>query len=200
MNIVKATITIIMVALIYAVLMVLLIQIPFHNKINMAISLIDKVSIDTSKKVLDDVKLDLSSKKLTSYPEYGTRYGTIIIKSINVNLPLYFGDTLAILKKGVGHSAGSYFPGEGGSILMMGHNYRGYLRDLRNVKINDIITLETTYGTFNYKVYQTKIIDEKNLDAVPIQDKEEILMLYTCSPVDAIGHPTKRLVLYAKPV
>ena len=37
---------------------------------------------------------------------------------MKLELPIYHGDTLKILRKGVGHYAGSYFPGENGTVLL----------------------------------------------------------------------------------
>lgn len=194
---IKATISNLIVALIYTVVIVLLIYVIFGNQISVAMALINTISIDKTQKVVEETKLDLNNMKLINYPEYGTQYGRLKIESIDVDLPLYFGDTLSILKKGIGHSSGSYFPGEGGSILCAGHNYRGYIHDLYKTKNGDIITIETNYGTFNYEIYDSQIIKETELDKVPIQKEKEILMLYTCHPLDAIGHPTERLVVYA---
>ena len=43
------------------------------------------------------------------------------------------GDTLDILRYGVGHYAGSFFPGEGGSVIFAAHN--NYFRKLNQTKI-----------------------------------------------------------------
>lgn len=197
-DIIKATIRHIIVAFIYVLIVVLLINIFFIDKISLAISLINSISIAENKEVYQEVKIDLESKKLVNYPLYGSKYGNIEIPSISVNLPLYFGDTLDILKKGIGQASGSYFPGEGGSILCAGHSYRGYIRSLPQVNIGDVIKVNTEYGKFEYQIYETRIIQETDLEAVGIQNEEEIFMLYTCYPVDQIGHPTKRFVVYAK--
>ena len=58
----------------------------------------------------------------TKCSNHTNKYATIKIPKIDVDLPVYYGDSLDVLKKGVGHSSGSYFPGEGGSIIYMGHN------------------------------------------------------------------------------
>ena len=95
------------------------------------------------------ITIDEEKKSLDSYPEYGTQYATIEIPKIGANLPVYFGDTLEILKKGVGHSSGSYFPGEGGSILYMGHNSKKVFRRFSELQIGDEIKVTTTYGEYN---------------------------------------------------
>ena len=101
------------------------------------------------------------------------------------------------MKYGVGHSSGSYFPGEGGSVVYMGHNTSNMLEKLPNIQIDDQITIETTYGTYNYLVYDMKIIDATDFDSVPIQRDEEILMLYTCHKMIGFGYSPKRFVVYA---
>ena len=82
----------------------------------------------------------------------------------------------------------------------MGHNTKTFLYKLPQIKKNAQIQVETTYGTFTYKVYETKVVNMYNVDELPIQKDEEILMLYTCYPVDGLGHKTDRFVVYAKKV
>lgn len=135
---------------------------------------------------------------LISYPEYETKYAKIKIDKINVDLPVYYGDTMDVLKKGVGHSSGSYFPGEGGSIIYMGHNSKKAFRNFSELERGDKIEVETTYGKFTYKIYDMKIISETDFDKLPIQKNKEILMVYTCYPFKNIGYTTKRYVVYAE--
>lgn len=197
-SILIATIKHLIVAIIFIVIIMAIIYILFGSRISMAISLINKVSIDTSNVVLKEVKLNSVTKRLESYPEYGTKYGNVKIDSIDVDLPLYYGDTLSILRNGVGHSSGSYFPGEGGSIVCMAHNTIGYLYNLSHIEIGDKIVVATNYGTFTYEVTETKIVDETEVDAVRVQNKEEILILYTCYPTNTFGHATQRFITYSK--
>ena len=136
-------------------------------------------------------------KKLTGYPSYGEKYGNLIISSINLRLPIYYGDSEEILKYGIGHYSLSYFPGEGGTIIYAGHHTIGSLSNLD--KVEGMITIETDYGTFNYQIYDKKIIHYD--DSLIIQHDEEILILYTCYPLDKSFQIKKeRLVLYAKKI
>lgn len=199
-GIIGATIKNIIVAFIYVILIFLIIYIGFLDKISEAISLVDMISVDTNKKILKDVKINLETKNLESYPEYGTKYGKIKIPSLEIDLELYYGETLEILSYGVGHSSGSYFPGEGGSVVCMGHNTRGMLRKLPEIENGAEIIIETTYGIYTYKVYETKIVHQTQLDEVPLQREKEILMLYTCYPVNSIGHAKNRFIAYAERV
>ncbi len=197
-SIILATIKHLIVAIMFIILIAVIIFVLFGSRISMAISLINKVSIDTSNVVLKDVKLNSITKRLESYPEYGTKYGDLSIDSLDVDLPLYYGDTLSILRNGVGHSSGSYFPGEGGTIVCMAHNTIGYLYNLSDIEIGANIVITTTYGKFTYKVEETKIVPETQVDAVSVSHGEEMLILYTCYPTNTFGHATKRFITYSK--
>jgi len=196
-NVLGATIKNIIVAFLYVIIIFGVTYVLFGSTISRAISLIDMISIKTNEEVLKDMKIDLKTKNLENYPEYGTKYGTIEIPSLNINLPLYYGDSLSTIRYGVGHSSGSYFPGEGGSILCVGHNTRGMLRNLPNIENGAKIIIKTTYGKYTYEVYDTKVVKQTELDAALIQRQKEILMLYTCYPVNSIGHAKNRFFTYA---
>lgn len=145
-------------------------------------------------------KYNINDKRMIDYPSYGSKYATLEIESINLKLPVYHGDNKKILNLGVGHYTGSYFPGENGSILYAAHNNKGLFHDLDKVKVGDIIVVKATYGTFTYQMTDFKIVKDTDLDAFPIQHEKELLMLYTCWPIDKgiIGHKKERYVLYAQ--
>ena len=193
---IKATIIYLIVALLIAMLIIGSIKLFFGAKIEETISLVNKVAIDISQKEVKETVLD--NNKIKNYPEYGTQYATIEIPKIDVNLPVYFGDTLEILKKGVGHSSGSYFPGEGGSIVYMGHNSKNVFRRFSELQIGNEITIKTNYGEYKYKIYDMQLIKETDIDKLPIQKEKEILMIYTCYPFNNIGYATQRYVVYAE--
>ncbi len=195
----KATIMNVIVALFISVIIIGAIYLLAGKQIEDYISLINKVAIDIENKPeVKEIKMLENENKLQSYPEYGTQYATIQIPRIDVDLPVYYGDSLEVLKNGVGHSSGSYFPGEGGSVLMMGHNSKKVFRRFSELKKGDEITVTTSYGKYTYKIYDMQLIKETELDKVPIQDEKEILMVYTCYPFNNIGYTTQRYVVYAE--
>ncbi len=183
----------------FAAIFILIFYFFIDEKVSVYISLINTTAV---KENTEDIKTEynFAAKKLLRYPNYGQKYGTIKIPSININLPLYFGDTMKILRKGVGHFAGSYFPGENGTTILAAHNNIGFFNELDKVKKGDIVTIQADYGTFNYEVESYKIIKETDLSAFPIQHEEERLIMYTCYPMGryAYGQKTKRYVVYAK--
>lgn len=200
---VKATISSIIVALLISGLLLLCIKLFLGRKIDEIFTLVNKVSIATTEKaepVQTTISTDESTEKSTikNYPEYGSQYATIEIDKIDVNLPVYYGDTLEILKKGVGHSSGSYFPGEGGSIIYMGHNSKKMFRRFSELQKGDEIKVTTSYGEYTYKIYDMQLIKETETDKLPIQKDKEILMIYTCYPFNNVGYATQRYVVYAE--
>ncbi len=197
---IEAIIIDIIVASIAIIAIMLAIKILFGKQIKSAINYVNMVSINSNGKIIKDINFDDKTQTIVSYPEYGTRYGNIKIESLDINLPLYYGDKLAYLKYGVGQSSGAYFPGEGGSIICMGHNNKTFLYDLPKIEDGAIIEINTTYGDFKYKVFKTKVINMYDLDELYIQKDEEILMLYTCYPVNTLGEKKDRFVVYAKRV
>ena len=195
---IKAIIMDIIIAFIGFIVIIFAINLVFGKQIQAAINIVNMISIDADNKIIKPIEFSEEKQKLVEYPEYGTRYGNIKIDSIGINLPLYYGDMPSTLQNGIGQSSGAYFPGEGGSIICMGHNTKTFLYDLPTIANDAIIEVNTSYGDFKYQVYQTKVVSMYNQEELPIQKDEEILMLYTCYPVNTLGHKTDRFVVYAK--
>ena len=164
----------------------------------MAIYLLNIITVNENE--VQEVSPVLQGNTLANYPTYGSKYATLKIDSIGVELPVYYGANYTILKSGIAHDDTSFFPGEGGSIILAGHNFKTFLADLPKAEIGDKIVLDTNYGTFNYEIYGTKIVKETEIDEVPIQNEKEILMIYTCWPINNIGHASERYVVYANKI
>ena len=195
---IKATILNIIVAFFIIVIVLGMVNLFFGARIGETISIASKITIDIeNKQDIQPIEID-KNNKIKNYPEYGTKYATIQIPKIDVNLPVYFGDTLEVLKNGVGHSSGSYFPGEGGSIIYMGHNSKKVFRRFSELQKGNEITVKTTYGTYNYKIYDMQLVYETETEKMPIQKEKEILMIYTCYPFNNIGYAKQRYVVYAE--
>ena len=131
-------------------------------------------------------------------PQNGVQFGILKIPSIDVELAMMNGTTKNLLSQGVGIDDESYYPGEGGSIILMGHNFKKFLARLPETKNGDEVILETSYGEFHYTIYDAKVVKETDVDEVPIQKDEEIVMIYTCWPIPNVSHANDRYVIYAK--
>lgn len=183
------------ISFLFASIFIVIIYYGFNKTISKYTSLINTFTIKESskeKKVLfDDIK-----KELKTYPAYGTKYANIKIDAVDINLPVYYGDTLELLSYGIGQYAGSYFPGEGGTVVLAGHNDPGYFENLLKIKQGDKVVLNTSYGEFNYIIDNFKIVNENDIESFPIQTEKEMLIMYTCYPL-GVGKKTERFVVYA---
>ena len=185
----------------FAAIFVLVFYFFLESTVSSYVSLINTAAVGgTAEEKIATYNLD--AKKLIVLPKYGSKYATIMIPSINLKLPVYYGDTKKILRLGVGHYNGSYFPGENGTIIYAAHNDPGYFNKLDQVKIGDIITIEASYGVFKYEVSNTKVVKETDLLAFDVNHDEEVLLLYTCWPINrsVFGRKTQRYVVYAKKI
>ena len=184
----------------FASIIYLVIHFTISDKIQNYVNIVNMVSIEQEDIKYPSVSFNSVKKQLINYPLWGTKFGTLEIESVGITQPIYQGDSLDILKYGVGHFSGSLFPGEGGSIIFAGHNNRQYLYNLPKVNVGDLIKVNTIYGNFTYKIYETKIIHAKDNDAFPFYRDREVLMIYTCYPVNTIGHKTHRFLVYAEKI
>lgn len=150
---------------------------------------------------IDTNNLDESSNSIKLKPEQlpvtGQRYGQIKIKNVNIDAPIYFGDSDQELLQGVGTYAEGYLPGAGHTILMTAHNNLHFF-NLGYSKEGDIIEIDTNYGKYQYEIYDTQIKKSYDQDAYDLKKEEENLIVYTCYPLDGIGITDERLFIYAK--
>ena len=61
----------------------------------------------------------------------------------------------------------------------MGHNSKKVFRRFSELQIGDEIKITTSYGEYTYKIYDMELINETDVDKLPIQRDKEILMIYT---------------------
>ncbi len=195
---VKAIISSLIIAFFYSATIIFIISLFFGNIIKKGLNMMNTLSLNLEYGTNEKVHFDQVEKRLTSHPSWGSEFGRIIIPSIMVNIPIYHGDDTPQLAKGAGHYAGSKFPGEGGSIVLAAHNSHGLFYTLPQIKIGDHVKIETIYGNYEYEVFHTAIADYRNEDAFPIQNEKEMLILYTCYPVDNIWYVNDRFIAYAK--
>lgn len=143
---------------------------------------------------------NITQDEIISNITFGEQYANLIIEKIGVNAPIFYGANDNIILKGIGHEEESYFPNQNGSIILCGHNYMNNFNRFDELVVGDIIKIETRYGTFSYQLYDAQIVFETERDKAPIQNEEEILMIYTCYPLRNNGYTQYRYILFAKKV
>lgn len=147
-------------------------------------------------KVFDTYTETVKSSTVT-FPTFGTKYGEISIAGTDVNCPLYLGDDSKCLRAGVGQYLGSSFPGMGSTVLIGGHN-NSYFKTLKDAQIGSIITVNTNYGSYKYRITSTAIKESGDKTAYDINSSTENIVLYTCYPFDMLGLTKQRYFVYGE--
>lgn len=112
-------------------------------------------------------------------------YGYVSAPSIDMQLPVYLGASEYNMSYGVAHMSYTSLPvgGERTNTVIAGHTgYIGriYFDKLRYLQIGDSIEFTNYWGKLNYRVAETKIVDEKESSDIYIKDGEDLLTLVTC--------------------
>lgn len=175
-------------SLIYCTILLLTITTLFRENITLGLDVISLMNVNEK---IANKEATVIDKKIVSYPTYGTKYGTIYLNNESDNI--YFGDSVNILKRGVGTSSLYDIPGDKDKVVLSGHN-TGIFKNLSNLKNGNKIVIETNYAKFEYTVKTSKIVNETNLNSL---EKDYDLILYTCYPNKEL-YGNKRLIIYAK--
>jgi len=119
--------------------------------------------------------------------------GTLIIRSINVKLPVYHGTSEGVLQIGVGHLEGTSLPvgGIGTHAVLTGH--RGLpssilLTNMDRMKVGDTFILHILNEILTYKVDQIIIVEPHEMDALAIDPDKDYCTLITCTPYAINSH------------
>ena len=183
----------------------------FFSFIDLGITAWNIIATDVNKGVNKEIYNDIYTENLLSgydsyvpsskvvYPTNGTRYGKIIITHEGeiFDIPLFFGDSKAILRKGAGHYMGSSFPGEGQTILVSAHN-NTYFNCLKHLEKGDIIEVKTSYGNYKYEVTDLRVLAKNDPTAYDLSADYENLVLYTCYPFNTLGLTNQRYFVNTK--
>lgn len=175
-------------SLIYCTILLLTITTLFRENITLGLDVISLMNVNEK---IANQEATVIDKKIVSYPTYGTKYGTIYLNNESDNI--YFGDSVNILKQGVGTSSLYDIPGDKDKVVLSGHN-TGIFKNLSNLKNGNKIVIETNYAKFEYTVKTSKIVNETDLNSL---EKDYDLILYTCYPNKEL-YGNKRLIIYAK--
>lgn len=133
------------------------------------------------------------------YPKYGELYAQISCERLGIYENVYFGDSNEILDLGVGQYAGSSIFGYGKQALLGGHHGSKF-KPLEYVENGDVFVVKTSYGQYEYEVYDSRVANEKDKSAYRPDAEGEIIVMYTCYPFTPLSSYTQRLYVYAKKI
>ena len=128
-------------------------------------------------------------------PKIGEQMGELRIPKLDAALPIYHGTNEDELEKGVGHFADSVLPGEKDNSVLSGHRDTVF-RKLGEVGKGDLLVVETTAGTFTYKVRKVRIVDKDDRSVI-VSMPRATLTVSTCYPFTFVGAAPDRYVLVA---
>lgn len=193
--------------ILFTVIAIGLYMIGFHQLWDLAYSqwktAIIKGAPEYSYEFMLDVDQQLTEGSLyygeVRLPEEGKQFGKLLCEDIELEAPIYCGDTEAILEKGVGVYAAGSMPGESGLILAGAHDST-FFAPLENIEVSDVITIHTTYGVFEYQVSEIQTVDISK-ERLELKAEEETLLMYTCYPFGATDEVrTQRYFVWAKKI
>ncbi|MDW2878212.1 MULTISPECIES: class D sortase [Bacillaceae] len=129
----------------------------------------------------------------------GDIIGILEIPALKAELPIIEGTDEEELEKGVGHYAGTVFPGQKDQILLSGHRDTVF-RKIGELKMGDELVVKMPYGDFTYEIIESFIVDADDTTVIKPTAPEEILTLSTCYPFYFVGSAPERYILTAKRV
>lgn len=128
------------------------------------------------------------SRQVLNLLDYGVItniYGYVSAPTIDMQLPVYLGASDYNMSYGVAHLCYTSLPtgGESTNTVIAGHTgYIGriYFDKLRYLQIGDSIEFTNYWGKLNYKVSETKIVEENDSADIYIKEGKDLLTLITC--------------------
>ncbi|MBR3249813.1 MAG: class C sortase [Clostridia bacterium] len=153
-------------------------------------------AIDYNNDLEKDSFIELSlenTKDESTPPSYlnvlnlGEVMGYINIPKIDVNLPIYHGNSKDVLQKAVGHLEKSSLPigGNGTHCVLAGHTGLAKEKIFDNIdelEIGDIFYISSLGNTLGYKVDNISIVEPSDTNTIKIVPDKDYVTLVTCTP------------------
>ncbi len=133
---------------------------------------------------------------------YGSQWASLNVEGWERrDIPVYFGDDDKLLKQGAGMRFNSRFCGQGGRTVLSAH-VTSYFYEIEATPIGALVTVDTVYGKYVYRVEDTLIFHYQDNSALsPVKGEGETLFLYTCYPrKNGYLFKTQRMALICRKV
>jgi sortase A len=143
----------------------------------------------------------LSSFQATEAPappklEEGALVGRLEIPRVGVSSIVLEGVASRTLRRGIGHIPGTGLPFQNGNVGLAGHR-DSFFRALQDIREDDLITLKTLEGTYEYRVEWSKIVQPADTQVLAATG-EPVLTLVTCYPFYYVGSAPERFIVRAR--
>lgn len=128
----------------------------------------------------------------------GDTVGLFYIPRLDREIPIIEGTDEEELAQGVGHYAGTGYPGENKQILLSGHRDTVF-RQFGELEDGDELHVKMEHGTFIYEIRDHIIVDADDTTVIDPNRTDEVLTVSTCYPFSYIGSAPDRYVIFAYP-
>lgn len=156
-------------------------------------------SLVEAKELIETSKKEYKEKTVEEFNyDLGETIGLVTIPKLDQTLPIIAGTEYEMLEKGVGHYETTKLPGENEQILISGHRTTVFMQ-LGELEEGDRFIMEMPYGTYEYELRSTEIVDANDTSVIGPKG-EEVLTVSTCYPFSYVGAAPDRYVIYAYPV
>lgn len=124
--------------------------------------------------------------------------GELDIPRLRLSTIVAEGDDDEILKIAVGHLPDTPLPWEPGNSAFAGHRDT-FFRELKDIRLGDVIRLTTEHGEFRYRVERTVVVQPDDLSVLAPSPTPR-LTLITCFPFSYVGNAPRRFIVQAQQV
>src|SRR5437588_972433 len=125
----------------------------------------------------------------------GAPFGEISIPRLGLSAMVAEGVDEKTLHHAVGHFPESSTPEGAGTVALAGHRDT-FFRPLANIRLHDLVMLETPHGKYQYEVVHTAIVGPQHVEVVQ-PSPESDLTLVTCYPFRYVGQAPLRFIVQA---
>jgi len=126
----------------------------------------------------------------------GEPIGTLEIARLGLSGVVVEGDDDSVLDRAIGHLPDTPLPWQAGNSALAAHR-DALFRPLREIRLGDVLRLETPHGDFDYVVREAMIVKP---DALWVLDPTPgpMLTLISCYPFNYIGNAPERFIVRAE--
>ncbi|MBV9499944.1 MAG: class D sortase [Acidobacteriaceae bacterium] len=140
-------------------------------------------------------------------PPEGALLGRLGIERLHVSAIVRQGVDTKMLAVAVGHVPSTALPGHPGNFAIAAHRDTLF-RALKDIKKGDLVTFQSTNGTYTYQVLTTKIVKPTDVSVLSSNGgglipgingaRDNLLTMITCYPFNYVGSAPKRFIVEAK--
>jgi sortase A len=163
------------------------------------LTLLDARLYQVSAKRSLESQIEVAREQTVAQPRPAIKKGDVLgrmdIPRLGVSVAVLQGTSPRILRLGAGHIEGTALPGEAGNSGIAGHRDT-FFRELKDIRTNDEIQLQTPAGLLHYEVDWAKIVAPDDVSVLS-PSAESTLTLVTCYPFYLVGPAPKRFVVRA---